>query len=147
MRRWFSLFFVVLGVGFVAIQFVPVERSNPLIETEMPAPPAVRTVLRQSCYDCHSHETVWPSYAWIAPVSWLVAYDVREAREELNFSTWNRLDADERRKAPEEIWEEVDEGEMPLWYYLPAHPEARLSTADREILRRWALSATAGYAD
>lgn len=122
----------------VLIQFVPVDRTNPPVEGEVPAPPEVRQVLQRACYDCHSNETNWPWYSRVAPVSWLVVRDVRQGREHLNFSTWNRLSTREQVAALRESWEEVDEGEMPLWFYLPPHPEARLSARDRESLRNWA---------
>jgi hypothetical protein len=129
---------IVLGVGLLGIQAVPVERTNPPVETEVPAPQEVLSVLRRACYDCHSNETTWPWYTRVAPISWLVAHDVEEGREHLNFSTWNRLDAEHRAEAREEVWEEVEEGEMPLWFYIPLHPEARLSEADKVALRAWA---------
>lgn len=135
------------AMGFVAIQFVPVERSNPPVETEVPASSEVRSVLRRACYDCHSNETTWPWYSRIAPVSWLVAHDVHEGREELNFSTWNRLSTKERGEALHEAWEKVEEGEMPPWFYLPPHPEARLSARDRAALRDWSRSARRRHDD
>jgi hypothetical protein len=73
-------------------------------------------------------------------VSWLVARDVRKGREELNFSSWNRLESKEQIEALHESWETVEEGEMPLWFYLPTHPKARLSARDRSILRAWSES-------
>jgi len=129
---------IVLLVG---IQLVPVSRTNPPVETEIPAPPAVREILRRACYDCHSHETRWPWYSRVAPVSWLVAHDVFEGRRHLNLSAWNRYDAEKRRKKLDELWEQVDEGDMPLWFYVPLHPEARLSEADREALHRFSEAA------
>lgn len=126
-----------LAALFVAIQAVPVDRSNPPIEQEVPASPEARAVLKRACYDCHSNEVRWPWYARVAPVSWLVARDVREGREDVNYSTWNRLSASDQREELEESWETVAEGEMPLWFYLPMHPEARLSDEDRAILREW----------
>ena len=120
------------------IQFVPVDRTNPPVETEAPLDAATRDILKRACYDCHSNETVWPWYAQIAPVSWLVAHDVEEGREHLNFSTWNRYDAEKQAKKRRKTWKEVDEGEMPLWFYLPLHPEARLSDADLRLLETWA---------
>ena len=129
---------MALGIALVAIQLVPVSRENPPEDGVVPAPPEVAAVLERSCFDCHSNRTRWPWYAWVAPVSWLVAYDVHEAREHLNFTEWNRIDAEERAKMIAEAWEEVEEGEMPLWFYLPLHAEARLSEADREALRLWA---------
>ncbi|MEP7382335.1 MAG: heme-binding domain-containing protein [Gemmatimonadota bacterium] len=130
----------VLIVALVAIQLVPVDRTNPALETEVPATAEVRSVLRRACYDCHSNETVWPWYSRIAPVSWLIAHDVHEGRDELNFSTWNRYTTKRQLKKLKESGKEVAEGEMPPWLYLPPHPEARLSTDDRALLRAWSQS-------
>ena len=125
----------------LAIQLIPVSRENPPVEQRVPAPAPVVAVLERACYDCHSNETEWPWYSGVAPVSWLVAYDVAEGREHLNFSTWNRYDAGEQRKKREEVWEEVEEGEMPLWIYPPLHPEAELTSEDRKLLEQWATAA------
>lgn len=140
--RWEVLRWVVLGlvVAFVAIQFVPVDWSNPPVSAEVPAPPEARALLRRACYDCHSHETVWPWYSKVAPVSWLIARDVRKGRDELNFSTWDRYTTKQQVKKLKESWEEVAEGEMPPWFYLPVHRDAALSVEDGAILRKWALS-------
>src|SRR5512144_3173408 len=119
--RWNVVRRVLVGIGvaFVLIQLVPVDRSNPPVQVEVPAPPEVRAVLRRACYDCHSNETVWPWYSRVAPVAWLVARDVREGREELNFSTWDRYATKQQVKKLKESWEEIAEGEMPPYYYLP----------------------------
>jgi hypothetical protein len=128
-----------LVAGLVLAQLVPVARTNPPVEAEIAvADPEVRTLLRRACWDCHSHQTVWPWYSRIAPVSWLVAYDVDEGREELNFSRFESYDATKQRKKLGELAEEVGEHEMPLWYYLLLHPEARPSDAERERLVSWA---------
>jgi len=122
-------------------QLIPVSRENPAVSSEVPAGATVRSVLERSCYDCHSNQTRWPWYARIAPVSWLVVYDVNEAREHVNFSTWDQYTVAEREHNFEEIHEMIDEDEMPLWYYLPLHPEATLSEADRKRLLRWSKAA------
>lgn len=129
-----------LAACAIAIQFLPVETSNPPVTGGINAPDEVRAILERSCFDCHSNETRWPWYGRIAPVSWLMAHDVSEGREHLNFSEWNRLDPPEQAEAIHEVWEEVEEGEMPLWFYLPMHPEARLDDRDRMLLRSWATS-------
>lgn len=131
-------------VALVAIQLVPVDRTNPPVESEVPAPPEVREVLRRACYDCHSNESVWPWYSRVAPVSWLVAHDVQKGREELNFSTWNRLTTKDQVEKMKESWEEVEESEMPPWFYLPAHRDARLTDRDRALLQEWAKSPAVG---
>lgn len=131
-----------LLVLLVLAQLVPVARGNPPVVSEVDAPPEVLTVLRKACYDCHSNETVWPWYSRVAPVSWLVARDVNEGREALNYSTWGSYPAEERAEGRDETWEEVAEGEMPLGVYLLMHPGARLSETDRAALRSWAAGAT-----
>jgi hypothetical protein len=133
---------VRLGVAVVVAalalaQVIPVERVNPPVESEVPTTPEARALLVRACFDCHSNQVVWPWYSRVAPVSWLVAKDVREGRDELNFSTWSSYDAKKQRKLLKETLKEVDEGEMPLWIYLLGHPEARLATADRDVLERW----------
>lgn len=132
----YALLATVAALGL--LQLIPVDRTNPPVEREVQAAPEVKAILTRACYDCHSNETVWPWYSRVAPVSWLVAWDVKEGREELNFSTWNRYDAKQRAKKIKESWEEVQEGEMPPWFYVPLHGEARLSDRDRRILGAWA---------
>lgn len=122
----------------VLIQFVRPEQTNPPVTGDIAAPPEVAKVLRKSCYDCHSNETTWPWYSKVAPVSWLVTRDVNEGRKELNFSEWQSF-ADKRKdKKFEEIADEVGEGEMPMAIYLPMHPEAKLSDAEKTLLVEWA---------
>jgi cytochrome c551/c552 len=107
------------------------------VSSDVGAPPEVAAILRRACYDCHSNETVWPWYAGVAPVSWLLAHDVQEGRAELNFSTWDTYDAARRKKKLKETAEEVAEGEMPPWLYVLMHPDARLDATARERLRAW----------
>jgi hypothetical protein len=128
---------VGLVVLFVLIQFIPVDRHNPPVESEISAPPEVKAILQRSCYDCHSNQTVWPWYSRIAPSSWMVASDVHEGREKLNFSTWDQYSTQKQVKKRQEIWEKVSEGEMPPWLYTLAHHGVRLSADDRAILRAW----------
>jgi hypothetical protein len=137
MPRWLRISLIVAAVVLVLVQFVPVDRSNPPEPAPLDAPPAVLAVLDQSCSDCHSHRTAWPWYARIAPVSWLVAHDVHEAREHLNFSVWGRLSDAEGSDLRGEMWEEVSEGEMPLDIYLWLHRDAALTEADLAILAEW----------
>ena len=128
---------------FVIIQFIPVERDNPAVEGAISAPVEVQAILSRACYDCHSHETKWPWYSYVAPLSLLVAHDVHEGREHLNFSRWQTYAAKFQKHKMEDIWEQVSEGNMPLWFYIPLHPEAKLSDADLATLQAWATAGTA----
>ena len=138
MRRVILIGIAAVVVGLIAIQLVPVERSNPPVVADFDGPAEVEAVLRASCYDCHSNETVWPWYSRVAPVSWLVVRDVEEGRSRLNLSSWGRQEPKRQAKLAEEMWEEVAEGEMPLGAYLLAHPGARLDEAGIATLRVWA---------
>ena len=137
------IFWIALAL-FLVIQLVPSERTNPPVQTDLPAPADIRSILHRACYDCHSNETHWPWYSAVAPVSWLVIHDVDEARDHMNFSTWNAYDEEEQRDHLEECWEEIEDGEMPLWYYLPLHPSARLTDAEKEKIRNWVADQSGG---
>jgi len=126
----------IAGVGLL-IQAIPVRRVNGPVEGDVAAPPAVERVLRRACYDCHSNETVWPGYSRVAPASWLVAHDVHDGRNELNFSIWNRYDAVTRSRMLQHAAKEVADGDMPPAYYVWMHPAARLSEPDKAMLRAW----------
>ena len=130
---------ILIGVAgvLIAVQFIPVDRSNPPAEGEIMESTELKTILKRSCYDCHSNETVWPWYSYVAPVSWLVADDVHEGRKHLNFSNWQNIEVRKVSKAKQEIWEMVSEGEMPLGKYVFLHPEAKLSEKDKQIIKDW----------
>jgi len=126
------------AVGTVAllalIQLVPYGRdhSNPSVVAE-PAwdSPRTRALFFRACRDCHSNQTEWPWYASLAPASWLVYHDVQEGRSKLDVSRWGR-----GKQHADEAAGMVRKGEMPPWYYLAAHPEARLDEADeRDLIR------------
>lgn len=144
MKHFLRYALAVIAGALVAIQLVPVQRTNPSVTGDVAAPGDVKAILRRACYDCHSHETAWPWYSRVAPISWLVAGDVNEARERLNFSVWESYPAAKRASKIADVGEEVGRGEMPLWYYLPMHPAARLSPADKAVLLKWAGSGNPG---
>jgi len=140
--RGFGKICIVLGVVFIGIQFVPVDRANPPVQSDFAGPKPVKQILKQSCYDCHSNETKWPWYSYVAPVSWLVAHDVKEGRSHLNFSKWQAIR--DQQDTKEEIVEEVVEGEMPMPIYLVMHTDARLKQEAITTLKSWA-GVAAGY--
>jgi hypothetical protein len=131
------------AVAFGAAQLVPVEGigSNPPERYQLEAPPEVQAVLRRACFDCHSNETQWPLYSRIAPGSWLMARDVKTGRQHLNMSKWGEVDEEERQMDMETCWEQIEAGEMPKWFYVyPMHLSARLSDADKTLLKGWLLA-------
>lgn len=131
---------IALGVviPLVVMQVVRPSRENPAVTGDIVAPPEVKSVLKKACYDCHSNESVWPWYSNVAPVSWLVVRDVNEGRKHLNFSVWETYEPGRKTHKLEEIEGEVSEGEMPMAIYVPLHPEAKLSDAEKKLLVDWA---------
>jgi mono/diheme cytochrome c family protein len=138
MKRWLRTTLVVSSIAFVAIQFYPTRRENPPAESELVAPAEVEAIFKRSCYDCHSNETNWRWYAYVAPVSWLIASDVEHGRRQLNFSKWGTYSAKKRQSKADEILDEISSGDMPLPSYVRVHPNARLAPPEVEILKRWA---------
>jgi len=135
--RWTAIVSLVVLLG---LQLVPVDRTNPPVLSPISAPEEVAKILRRSCYDCHSHETRWPWYSRVAPLSWWIADHVEEGRGDLNFSDWPAFDFELQELAFRDIEKQIEKGEMPLRSYLILHPDARLSEADRQLLLRWARS-------
>ena len=120
---------LVLGL----LQLVPYgwEKSNPAVTAEAPWPSEeAARIARTSCYDCHSNETEWPAYSYVAPMSWLVRRDVEGGRAALNFSEWDEEQADEAEEAEDVI----EDGEMPLPNYVRIHRDARLTDEEVRVL-------------
>ncbi|MEO8553185.1 MAG: heme-binding domain-containing protein [Kofleriaceae bacterium] len=133
---------IVGGLAVLALaQLVPCghDHSNPPITRE-PAwdKPETRALAKRACFDCHSNETRWPWYSYVAPVSWFVGGHVDEGRRALNFSEW-----DHPSKHAGKASHEVETGGMPLTSYLLLHGDARLGDAERDQLIH-GLAATFG---
>lgn len=138
-----KILLIVLAIVII-IQFIPADlpvvilnNPNDLIANN-DIPENIEAILRTSCYDCHSNETVYPWYSYVSPVSLLVSRDTRIGRDELNFSEWEKLDKIEKAEMLDEIAEEIEEGEMPMKIYPITHPDAKLSDSDREEMVLWA---------
>lgn len=134
-----ALAFAAAGL---AVQFIPVDGigNNPTERYAIKAPPEVEAILRRSCYDCHTNETAWPWYSRLAPVSWLVLRDVKKGRAHMNMSEWTDDDKDTMQIDLENSWDEIAEGNMPPWFYLPMHPNAYLTDKEKQILKGWLLA-------
>jgi hypothetical protein len=145
MKRITKNTLIALVSILVGVQLIPVDRSNPAVDLDLDAPIEVKAILKRSCYDCHSNEVDWPWYSYVAPISWLISHDVKEGREELNFSEWNKHSSDTEMK--EEIIEEIEEGEMPLPIYLITHSDAAITEQELVTLKKWAGYPSLSHAD
>jgi hypothetical protein len=142
MKKKWKLIVIAVIAALVLIQLIPVQRINPPVTADLQAPEEVKAILRTSCYDCHSHETQWPFYSYVAPVSWFIAHDVHNGRENLNFSEWGTQPEELQKFLKQQIYKEVLDGEMPLRQYVLMHPGARISDAELNTLKQWAEPAS-----
>ena len=147
MTRPVKILLAIVAVVAIVIQFVRPDRTSPpvdpshSIEAVLNVPRDVKDTLVRSCYDCHSHQTRWPWYSRVAPVSWLIANDVTEGREALNFSTWRGYPPDRASRKLDEIADMVTRREMPMPIYTYVHRDATLSDAQIKQLVEWARTA------
>ena len=140
-----KIFFGVFAI-LILIQFIPNElpkvtldnKDDLLSNNEFSTD--IEKQIRASCYDCHSNETIYPWYSYIAPVSFLVKRDTKVGREGLNFSNWESLDKKKKAKHLTNFIEEIEEGEMPFPPYLITHSDAKLTDEMKQALIDWADS-------
>lgn len=144
MKKKLKWIFIGALVLFAALQLFNPSHTNPPVKSDFfaaTAPPApVAGAIRAACYDCHSHETVWPLYSRIAPVSWLIASDVNEGRKHLNFSDWP-ADSARAAKNLDRVNEVIDYQEMPPKKYTLIHANARLTEDQRKTVLDWTSAA------
>ena len=137
MKKALKWTLLVAVVAFLAIQFMPAERTNPPVTTEITAPDDVQALLERSCYDCHSNRTRWPWYSRVAPASWFVVDHVDDGRADLNLTEWPLFDPQAQQFFLGEMKGKVKNREMPLDSYLLLHWDARLSDDERSRLILW----------
>lgn len=146
-KKIIKIIVIALVVFLIAAQFINRPEKTTTNEIGpghitklMNIPSDVENILKRSCYDCHSDHTVWPWYSSIAPVSWLVADDVRKGRKKMNFSQWDKIPDSKKESRLNEICETIRADEMPLPPYLIMHSDAKLTQQDKDILCRWVES-------
>jgi hypothetical protein len=141
MRRLLRSAALLLLLGVAAAQLIQPNTVNPPVDParslwhDRRVDPRVANILRRACADCHSHETEWPWYSKISPVSWMVQRHVIKGRSKLNFSDWSAAPPDQ--DLLEEIADSIVKNHMPLASYLWIHSESGLSKSDRDVLLAW----------
>ena len=134
--KW-KIAFSVLLVLFLIVQFIRPGITHPPVTKDIEAPAEVKAILIRACYDCHSNQTQLRWFDQIAPVYWGVAEHVKEGREGLNFSEWDKLSLAEQKA---KLWEAVNQaiaGAMPLKDYEFVHRSAKISADDLQVLKHY----------
>lgn len=135
---------IALVAIIVILQFFGIDKENPPIDpaqdfmTVMNPPAEIQGIMKANCYDCHSYETEYPWYTYITPLSWWIGEHIEHGQGEMNFSLWATYSQDKALHKLEEMYEEVEEGEMPLPSYTWMH--GNLSDSDKEKLITWVKS-------
>lgn len=142
----------VLAVVLVLIQFYRPDLNNSSYESAVNAfiqqnnvSSEVESILKTSCFDCHSNHTSYPLYAQLAPMSFWINHHVEEGKEHLNFSDWNNYSIKKKLHKLDEIIEEIDEHEMPLSSYTLLHDDAKLSQESSKLLINWSKELQNAY--
>lgn len=126
-RRWLKRSLIAVVAVALGIQFIPVSRDNPPVVRELVwDSPETRTFAQRACFDCHSNEVRWPWYSHVAPVSWMITKDVKDAREMLNFSAITDEDDFDF------VAKRINKGVMPPAKYRLMHAEANLTAGEKE---------------
>jgi hypothetical protein len=137
----------ILTLGFIIfllIQFYQPARNVdygqvlPSHFTKIYAVPSdVKTVLRTSCYDCHSNNTEYPWYSYIQPVRMFLDNHIHEGKENLNFSEFSNYSKRKQANKLEEIVKQIKSDEMPLSSYTLIHKKAILTQENKKLVINW----------
>ena len=135
---------LTLVAVLIIIQFIrppknkSAHNSENDISNHYAVPTNVDAILKRSCNDCHTNNTIYPWYMNIQPVGWWMQWHVNEGKSHLNFSEFATYAAKRQHHKLEELIEMVRDGSMPLHSYLWAHGDAKLSKEDTTTLISWA---------
>lgn len=134
---WFWSIVILIVIQFIPMNVPQTIEGNP--QSQIVAPQEVMTILKRSCYDCHSNSVIYPWYDKIAPASFYVKSHIEKGRKHLNFSIWNEYDQEKKLKLLKRIPKSIVI-RMPLSSYLWLHEEAMLSKEEKQIVSNWANS-------
>jgi uncharacterized membrane protein len=140
---WYKRIVLIIIVVFVGIQFIPTNRntSTKLLETDVSKsfyiPKKVQKIFQNSCYDCHSNNTVYPWYNKIQPISFLMENHIKNGKKELNFSNFGAYSKRKQKSKLKGIYNQIRDNEMPLFSYTLIHRNAILSNEDKILIKKW----------
>ncbi|HEY5462148.1 MAG TPA: heme-binding domain-containing protein [Hanamia sp.] len=138
---------LVLLIVFIAIQFIqPAWNTNgQVLPTDISktvyVPQNVQSLLQIACYDCHSNNTIYPWYAYMQPIGWILANHIKNGKKELNFSDFGSYSIRKQQSKLKAIADQIKDGEMPPCSYTIIHKNARLSKEQKALIVDWAEKA------
>jgi hypothetical protein len=121
----------------ILMQFIPLNRINPLTTSDIDAPDVIKKSLKKACYDCHSNETRWTALAFTAPISWMLSSTVSSGRNVMNFSSWNNKNKAQLNLRKTEISHIITGGTVHQSLYYLWNPQAKLNDRETKIVLDW----------
>lgn len=132
--------FIAIVIVFVILQFFQINKINPITEPSKDllvvnnTSADIASLVKTSCYDCHSNQTNYPYYSYLQPIGWFLKNHIDEGRNELNFSTFADYDLKKQDHKLEECIELIEKNEMPLSSYTIIHNQAKLDQTKKNQL-------------
>lgn len=134
----------LLLILFIAAQlFRPEKNDGDLVSIETffndtNTPKTIKTIFKESCFDCHSSTTRYPWYSKITPINYWMAGHIKHGKGHLDFSKWNDYSIEKKDHKLEEIIETMETHIMPLSSYKWLHNDANLSKIQIDSIINWA---------
>jgi hypothetical protein len=144
MKKFLKKLFLALLFLFIVIQFFRPQKNISTvisandITAKYTVPADVQTILKTSCYDCHSNNTAYPWYNNIQPVAWWLKSHIDDGKRGLNFSEFASYRIGKQYRRLDDINKEIKEGGMPLSSYTLIHGNAKLSDEQKLAVANWA---------
>ncbi|MBB1193480.1 MAG: heme-binding domain-containing protein [Flavobacterium sp.] len=137
----------ILIIGFVIFLLMQLYQParNESYEQELTAnftkmydvPKNVETILRTSCYDCHSNNTNYPLYSYIQPARFFMEEHIKDGKKDLNFNEFGKYSKRKQENKLEAIIKQIKSDEMPLASYTLLHKNAIVTPAQKEEVINW----------
>ena len=155
-RSWLRKVLITLLIILVLIQFIrPARNSGSFTSSSdithyVTVPDTVQSLLKVSCYDCHSNHTEYPWYANFNPVGLWLSDHIKDGKWSINFSDLSSFTKKKLTHRLGDIAEQVEKHEMPLSSYTLIHTYAKLNDQQIQLIKSWtatAINEIAGRAD
>jgi len=136
---------ILLGLllVFIAIQFIQPARnkSGQVLATDFSkvfvVPGSLQIVLKNACYDCHSNNTIYPWYANIQPMAWIMAKHIKDGKDKFNFNDFGGYTSRRQISKLKGIANQVKDDEMPISSYKLMHKNANLTEEEKNLIMDW----------
>ncbi len=143
MKKNLKKFLLYGFIGFLLLQFYQPARNmdgtiHPIHITKVySVPENIQNLLQTSCFDCHSNNTNYPWYSYIQPTRFIMERDIKNGKEELNFSEWGNYSERKQQSKLDRIEKQIKSEEMPLPMYTLTHKKAILTYTQKNEIYDW----------